>query len=70
VSIRMTTEPNAPLRIGVVGFGAGGLHFHAPFIEAADGVELAGVVTQNLSDGGFWQTASPVWRPTTHLRTL
>jgi hypothetical protein len=47
VSIRMTTEPNAPLRIGVVGFGAGGLHFHAPFIEAADGVELAGVVTQN-----------------------
>ena len=35
------------MRIGVVGFGTGGLHFHAPFIEAADGVELAGVVTRN-----------------------
>ncbi len=43
----MTTETDAPLRIGVVGFGTGGLHFHAPFIEAADGIELAGVVTRN-----------------------
>ena len=43
----MVTKTNAPLRIGVVGFGTGGLNFHAPFIEAADGVELAGVVTRN-----------------------
>jgi predicted dehydrogenase len=31
----------------VVGFGAGGLHFHSPFIEAAEGIELAGVVTRS-----------------------
>ena len=43
----MNTETSAPLRIGVIGFGTGGLHFHAPFIEAADGIELAGVVTRN-----------------------
>jgi predicted dehydrogenase len=36
----MVTETRPPVRIGVVGFGTGGLHFHAPFIEAADGVEL------------------------------
>src|ERR1700712_5484362 len=36
-----------PVRIGVVGFGSGGLNFHAPFIEAAQHVELAGVVTRS-----------------------
>jgi predicted dehydrogenase len=35
------------LRIGLVGFGTGGLYFHAPFIEAAQGVELVGVVTRS-----------------------
>lgn len=35
------------MRIGVVGYGAGGKYFHAPFIEAADGVELAGVVARS-----------------------
>lgn len=35
-----------PLRVGVVGYGAGGRLFHTPFIEAADGVELAGVVAR------------------------
>lgn len=36
----------AVTRIGVVGYGTGGRHFHTPFIEAADGVELAGIVTR------------------------
>ena len=36
-----------PVRIGLVGFGVGGNYFHAPFIEAARGVELAGVVTNS-----------------------
>lgn len=36
-----------PIRIGLVGFGAGGALFHAPYIEAADGIELAGVVTRS-----------------------
>ena len=35
------------MRIGVVGYGAGGKYFHAPFIEAADGVELAGFVARS-----------------------
>ena len=35
------------VKLGVVGYGAGGRHFHTPFIEAAEGVELAGVVTRS-----------------------
>lgn len=38
---------NTPVRIGVVGYGVGGQYFHAPFIQAAKGVELAGVVTRS-----------------------
>lgn len=34
------------LRIGVVGYGTGGRHFHAPFIQAAVGCTLAGVVAR------------------------
>lgn len=34
------------MRIGVVGYGTGGRHFHAPFIAAARGVELAGIVAR------------------------
>jgi predicted dehydrogenase len=34
------------MRIGLVGYGTGGRHFHAPFIVAAEGVELAGVVAR------------------------
>ncbi len=34
------------LRIGVVGYGTGGRHFHAPFIQAAKGCALAGVVAR------------------------
>lgn len=37
-----------PLRLGLVGYGVGGRFFHAPFIEAADGVELVGVVTRSV----------------------
>lgn len=35
------------MRIGVVGYGSGGRFFHTPFIEAADGIDLAGVVTRS-----------------------
>ena len=35
------------MRIGLVGYGTGGRHFHAPFIAAAEGVELAGVVARS-----------------------
>ena len=35
------------LRLGLVGYGVGGRYFHAPFIAAAEGIELAGVVTRS-----------------------
>ena len=34
------------MKIGLVGYGTGGRHFHAPFMAAADGVELIGVVAR------------------------
>ena len=36
-----------PVKLGVVGYGVGGRYFHTPFVEAAEGVELAGVVTRS-----------------------
>ena len=34
------------MKIGLVGYGTGGQHFHAPFIAAAEGVELSGIVAR------------------------
>lgn len=34
------------MRIGLVGYGTGGRHFHAPFIAGARGTDLAGVVAR------------------------
>lgn len=34
------------MRVGVVGYGTGGRHFHVPFIAAAQGMALAGVVAR------------------------
>ena len=34
------------LRIGVVGYGTGGKHFHSPFIAATKGCTLAGIVAR------------------------
>ncbi|WP_138469522.1 Gfo/Idh/MocA family protein [Poseidonocella sp. HB161398] len=34
------------MKFGVVGYGTGGQHFHAPFIAAARGCELGGVVAR------------------------
>ena len=35
------------MRLGLVGYGVGGRYFHAPFVAAAQDVELAGVVTRS-----------------------
>jgi predicted dehydrogenase len=37
------------MRLGLVGYGVGGKYFHAPFILAARGVELVGVVARSAS---------------------
>lgn len=34
------------IRVGLVGYGTGGRHFHAPFIQAAEGVEMVGIVAR------------------------
>ncbi|WP_424930730.1 Gfo/Idh/MocA family protein [Amaricoccus tamworthensis] len=34
------------LRVGVVGYGTGGQHFHTPFIDAANGCKLTGIVAR------------------------
>lgn len=34
------------LRIGCVGYGTGGRHFHTPFIDAAEGCALTGIVAR------------------------
>ena len=34
------------MKIGLVGYGTGGKNFHAPFIEATKGLELAGIVAR------------------------
>ena len=34
------------MRLGIVGYGAGGKYFQAPFIEAAEDIELVGVVAR------------------------
>ncbi|MEC8082690.1 MAG: Gfo/Idh/MocA family oxidoreductase [Pseudomonadota bacterium] len=35
------------MRLGLVGYGTGGKNFHAPFIEAAEGVDLVGIVARS-----------------------
>ena len=35
------------MRIGLIGYGTGGRFFHAPFLDAAEDVELVGVVTRS-----------------------
>lgn len=35
------------MRMGLVGYGFGGRYFHAPYMTAAEGIELVGVVTTN-----------------------
>ena len=65
------------MRIGIVGYGAGGKYFHAPFIEAADGVELVGIVARSArkrrrskrtsrdcpSTGAWRRCSTPAWTP-------
>lgn len=41
------TTRSAPVRLGLVGYGAGGRRFQAPFVDAARDVELAGVVVRD-----------------------
>jgi predicted dehydrogenase len=50
---------NEPVRHGLIGYGLGGRLFHAPFIEAANGIELAGVVTRSPQRRGELRSDFP-----------
>ncbi|MGW8884376.1 Gfo/Idh/MocA family oxidoreductase [Streptomyces sp. NPDC055749] len=43
----MTGNPNAPLRVALVGYGLAGSVFHAPLIASTEGLVLDTVVTSN-----------------------
>ena len=47
------------LRLGLVGYGTGGRFFHAPFIAAAEGIELVGVVTRSAARRAELETDFP-----------
>ena len=38
---------SAPFRVALVGYGTGGRYFHAPFIAAADDIEVGAIVTRS-----------------------
>ena len=41
------SSPSGAVRVALVGYGLGGSHFHAPFIDAEPRLELAAVVTSS-----------------------
>jgi predicted dehydrogenase len=45
--VLMSDSSGGQMRLGLVGYGVGGRFFHAPFVEVAEGLELAGVVTRS-----------------------
>jgi predicted dehydrogenase len=45
----VTTSSSRPRKVGLVGFGAAGAYFHAPFIAATPGLQLAAIVTRDAA---------------------
>lgn len=60
-----TRTPNGPtsLRVGLVGYGLAGSVFHAPLIEAAEGLALTTVVTTNEERRAQVEREHPGARP-------
>lgn len=50
------------IRAGVVGFGLGGRIFHAPFLQAVDGLELAAILQRHGNDAAEAYPSVPVVR--------
>src|SRR5215210_932156 len=48
-----------PLRVGLIGYGLAGSVFHAPLIAAAEGLELATVVTSDPERRDHAQAVHP-----------
>ena len=47
------------LRAGIAGYGLAGEVFHAPLVDAVDGIEVAGIVTTNAERAGRARVAFP-----------
>ena len=47
------------LRAGIAGYGLAGEVFHAPLVDAVDGIEVAGIVTTNAERAGRARAAFP-----------
>jgi scyllo-inositol 2-dehydrogenase (NADP+) len=58
------------LRAGIAGYGLAGEVFHAPLLDAVDGIEVAGVVTTNAERQGRARAAFPDARVAANLDEL
>ena len=45
----MSVPQSAPLRVVIIGYGLGGLVFHAPLVASTPGMVVAGIVTANAT---------------------
>lgn len=55
----MSTPPQRPLRVGLLGYGLAGRVFHAPLITACPGLALAAVVTRSPERRAALHAACP-----------
>lgn len=51
-----------PVGVGLLGYGLAGRFFHAPFIDACDGLELRAIVTSNPGRAGHAVREHPAAR--------
>jgi len=54
--------PNQTIRAGVIGFGLGGKVFHAPFINAVPGLELAAIVQRKGDEAAVAYPSAKIYR--------
>jgi predicted dehydrogenase len=59
----MSSEPRAPFRVGLIGYGLAGSAFHAPLIATTPGLQLAAVVTANPDRRDQLRRAHPGAQP-------
>jgi predicted dehydrogenase len=45
--VSQTSDPAAPIRVAIVGYGLGSAAFHAPFVWTIAGLELSAIVTRD-----------------------
>ncbi len=55
------------IRAGIIGFGLGGRIFHAPFLQAVDGLELAAILERHGNDAAEAYPGVPIVRSVKEL---